>query len=111
MTTTKTTKKTTTKKTEKKEKKIIPKHSYAVENTEYRKYIVKSVEGKATSVRDENGKKINRLHTVKYLENKKPVVKTLQIIYGRQLLEHKQKNITEVKNSKGSVYYFIPPAS
>ena len=100
-----TTKATTKKATEKKEKIIVPKHTQAVE---LRKNIIKSVEGKASSVRDENGKKINRLHTVKYMTGKKQTVTTMQIIYGRELLAHKEKNILELKNSKGSVYYFIP---
>lgn len=100
--------KPTTKPTEKKEKVVVPKHKQAVEVN--RKLIVRSVEGKATSVRDENGKKVNRLHTLKYTSGKKTIVTTEQIIYGRQLLAHKEKNITELKNSKGSVYYFIPKA-
>lgn len=106
--TTTTTKKTTTKKTEKKEKKIVPKHKQKVDATDYRKYIVKSVSGKATSVRDENGKKVNRKHIVKYASGKQTKTETLQIIYGRQLTDHKQKNILELTNSRGSVYYFIP---
>ena len=103
-----TTKATTKKATEKKEKVVVPKHKQQVDVN--RKLIVKSVEGKASSVRDDNGKKVNRLHVIKYTSGKKVITDTQQIIYGRQLLAHKEKNITELKNSKGSVYYFIPKA-
>lgn len=91
-----------------KPKVVVPKHKNAVEDKNYRKNIVRSVSGKATSVRNEEGKKINRLHTVKYVSGKRTVVSTMRIIYGRELIAHKDKNITELTNSKGSVYYFVP---
>lgn len=92
---------------DKKAKIQVPKHKLQVAD-DYRKNIVRSVTGKASSVRDETGKKINRQHVVSYRVNDKLVTETLQIIYGKQLLAHKTKNITELTNSKGSVYYFIP---
>lgn len=93
-----------------KAKVVVPKHKLQVEESAYRKNIVRSVTGKATSVRDEQGKKVNRLHTVKYTSGKRTVVSTMRIIYGRELIAHKDKNITELTNSRGSVYYFIPVA-
>lgn len=91
----------------KKSKVVVPKHKLQVAN-DYRKNIIKSVKGKASSLRDESGKKINRQHVLTYIVNDKKVTDTQQIIYGKQLLAHKVKNITELTNSKGSVYYFIP---
>ena len=93
-----------------KTKVVVPKHKNIVEDKAYRKNIVRSVTGKASSVRDEQGKKVNRLHTVKYVSGKRTVISTMRIIYGRELIAHKDKNITEMTNSKGSVYYFVPVA-
>ena len=87
----------------------VPAHKLGVEKS-FRKNIVKSVEGKATSVRDEAGKKVNRQHVITYLEGDKVVTATLQIIYGKELLAHTAKDITELTNRKGSVYYFVPVA-
>lgn len=86
---------------------VVPKHKLQVAD-DYRKQIVKSVEGKASSVRDETGKKVNRQHVIRYTEGEKVVTTTMQIIYGKELLAHKVKNILELTNTKKSVYYFIP---
>ena len=86
---------------------LVPVHSTQV-SADYRKNIIKSVNGKASSLRDESGKKMNRQHVLKYLKGDKIVTEVQQIIYGKQLLAHKVKNITELTNSKGKVYYFIP---
>ena len=109
MTATKTAPAKTEAKTAKKERVVVPKHKVAVDQA-YRKNIVRSVVGKATSVRDEQGKKDNRKHIVKYVSGKRQVVSTMRIIYGRELIAHKDKNITELTNSRGSVYYFVPVA-
>lgn len=87
----------------------VPQHKLEVAKA-FRKNIIKSVEGKATSVRDEAGKKVNRQHTITYLEGDKTVTATLQIIYGKELLAHTKKDIVELTNRKGSVYYFVPVA-
>ena len=99
--------KATTKAKATKVKIVVPKHKLQVA-TDYRKNIVKSVEGKASSVRDEAGKKVNRQHVIRYTEGEKIVTTTMQIVYGKELLAHKVKNILELTNSKKSVYYFIP---
>ena len=109
MTSAKTAPAKTAAKKSKKERVVVPKHKLAVDKA-YRKNIVRSVTGKATSVRDEQGKKMNRLHTVKYVSGKRTIVSTMRIIYGRELIAHKDKNITELTNSRGSVYYFVPVA-
>lgn len=97
--------------TEKKEtvKRVrVPQHKQSVTEAPHRKNIVKSVSGKASSVRDENGKKMNRLHIVKYTQNKKPIAVKMRIVYGKELLSHTEKNVLELTNARGSVYYFIP---
>ena len=65
---------------------------------EDRKSIFKSVVGTATPKRDENKKKMNRLHTVKYIDGKKKIIAELQVIYMRELRNHKEKNILTNKN-------------
>jgi len=92
-----------------KAKVTVPAHKLEVAKT-FRKNIIKSVTGKATSVRDEAGKKVNRQHVITYLEGDKVVTATLQIIYGKELLAHTAKDILELTNRKGSVYYFVPLA-
>ena len=93
-----------------KAKKItVPTHTQAVDKA-YTKNIIKRVTGKATSVRDEAGKKVNRQHVITYLEGDKVVTATQQIIYGKELLAHTKKDITELTNRNGKVYYFIPLA-
>lgn len=109
MTSTKTAPAKTEAKTVKKAKLVVPKHKVAVDQA-YRKNIVRSVTGKATSVRNEEGKKDNRKHVVKYTSGKREVRQVMRILYGRELIAHKGKNITELTNSRGSVYYFIPAA-
>ena len=94
----------------KKPKVIVPVHGTKITDLAFRKNIVRSVTGKATSVRDEQGKKDNRKHVVKYISGKREMRQVMRIIYGRELIAHKTKNITELTNSKGSVYYFIPAA-
>lgn len=99
---------TTTKKAQTK-KVTVPAHKQEVDKA-FRKNIVKRVQGKATSVRDEAGKKVNRQHVITYQEGDNVVTATLQIIYGKELLAHTKKDIVELTNRKGSVYYFIPLA-
>lgn len=108
-TTTKATKKTT-KAAAKKAKVLVPEHGVKITDAEFRKKIVRSVEGTASNVRDEDGKKDNRKHILKYAVNGKRVITKGQIIYGKESLAHRQKNVTELTNSKGSVYYFKPLA-
>lgn len=99
--------KTTAKATPKKAKEISFKHGVRIEG-EKRKLIVKSVDGTATNYLDEAGKKVDRRHTVKYTAGGKNVVTEMQIIRWKAIKKHTKKDILELTNSKGTVYYFEP---